>query len=240
MPFLHLFFLYHRYEVKGLENIPPRGAAILAVNHSFATYDGILLGAKIYLETGRTPCGLADNKLFCAPAVADTSRKLRLAPANHANGEKLLRQGELLMLAPGGMREAIRPTRTESFRVRWDHRLGFIRLSLHTQAPIILAGCPNSDLLYDVIPTYLTKLIYKKLKLPFVLLKGLGGGLIPRPIKLTHWVSLPFYPPARPTDPEEEEKVVREFHEHIVGSMQKILWEGKEEASMWNQFWASR
>ncbi len=240
MPVFHLLFLYHQYEAKGLQHIPQRGGAILAVNHSFATYDGFLLGVKLYLETGRTPCGLVDNKLFCAPFIADTSRQFRLSPANHANGERLLRQGELLMVAPGGMREAIRPTRTESFRVRWDKRIGFVRLAVNAQVPIILAGCPNSDLLYDVIPTYLTKLFYKKLKLPFVLLKGLGGGLIPRPIKLTHWVSPPFYPPPRPDNLEEEDQVVHQFHEKIISSMQELMWQGREDGASWNHFWADR
>jgi 1-acyl-sn-glycerol-3-phosphate acyltransferase len=38
---------YHRHELVGFENIPRTGPALIACNHSFATYDGWLMGIAL-------------------------------------------------------------------------------------------------------------------------------------------------------------------------------------------------
>ena len=43
---------YHEYRVEGLEHIPAHGRAILAMSHSLATYDSLLLGLTIYERLG--------------------------------------------------------------------------------------------------------------------------------------------------------------------------------------------
>lgn len=222
LPFFHLAFKYHSYKVKGMDSVPRTGPAILVVNHSFATYDGVLLGGSIYLQTGRSPCGLGDRQLFRFPGIKELCRKLRIVEGNPSNAERLLKENELVMLAPGGMREALRSTLSESFQVRWQNRLGFARLAVKTQVPVILAACPSADKIYDIYPNLFTKLIYKKFKLPFVFLKGLGPSTIPKPVKLTHYLSSPLIPPVvhHPADFESE---VKSFHHRIMQEMERLM-----------------
>ena len=45
---------YHKHRVIGLKNIPKKGAAIIACNHSLATYDMMLLMSAIVTKLNAT------------------------------------------------------------------------------------------------------------------------------------------------------------------------------------------
>lgn len=211
---------YHRYELFGSENIPTDGPAIIAASHSLATYDGLLMCLTIWEETGRLPVALGDNLLFKIPGLRELVAVLGIYPASPANGEHLLRDGHLLSLAPGGMREALRPS-SERYRVRWDKRRGFVRLSIRTGAPIILAACPAADDLYTVYESPLTKMGYRSLKVPLPLARGVGPTILPRPVHLVHVLHEPIAPP--PFQPERFSEQVEEHHAHLVTQMQRLM-----------------
>jgi 1-acyl-sn-glycerol-3-phosphate acyltransferase len=212
--------LYHRHSVVGLDNIPRSGPAIMALNHSFATYDGFLLGMAIYQHTRRLPAGLGDKLIFKIPGLAYFAETVGIHPANHENGAYLLDIGRLLAVAPGGMREALRPS-SQRYQIRWDKRKGFIKLSIRSGAPIILAACPAADDLYSVYEWSGTKIGYKQLKVPVPLFRGLGLSLIPKPVKLTHAISPALWPPAYDKDHFDEQ--VDEFHRTVVDTMTRLM-----------------
>ncbi len=58
---------YHRHEVWGMGHIPTEGPALIATNHSLATYDGFMLGSAVLEKTGRLVKGLGDRLLFELP-----------------------------------------------------------------------------------------------------------------------------------------------------------------------------
>lgn len=206
---------YHRYEIHGLDRIPARGRAILVVNHSFATYDAILLGAAIMKHVRRDVVGLADRQLFRYPRVAGWMRRLGLVEASPASAEAALREGRIVCVAPGGMREALRPS-TQGRRVLWHKRRGFVELAVRTHSPVILAACPAADDLFEVRPTFLTKLLYKKAHLPFAIIRGWGPTPLPRPVQLVHYVSKPMLPP-------RGDDAVERFHARLTRTMSKML-----------------
>lgn len=212
---------YHDHEALGLENIPNNGGFLLVVNHSLATYDGLLLGLAIHEFTGRGLTALGDDRLFKTPVLAKLVRKCGIVPASPENGLKLLAKGHAVAVAPGGMREALRPTTTESYTIRWEHRRGFVRLALRAQVPIVLAACPAADELYDVYENPLTKLAYKKLHLPLPMMSGLAGTLMPRPVKLLHVVGAPLKPPALEEGAFKAQ--VDTWHAHICEQMQHLM-----------------
>lgn len=214
----------HRHRVEGLEKLPTEGGYLLATNHSFATYDAFLLGLAFFHHTGRHPTGLADDLLFKIPLLRDYARSLMLAPASPENGEALLREGHVIFLAPGGMREALRPP-TERHQVRWQTRKGFVRLALRAQVPIVLAACPAADELFDTYPNKLTAWAYKTLKLPLMPVRGFGPTLLPRPLQLTHYVDDPIVPPplAGESAGPEFETQVDELHAEAVARMQALM-----------------
>ena len=182
-------------EVVGLDRIAPKSPALLAINHSLATYDTLLLCGVIIERLGRVPSGLGDRLIFKTPRLRRIATAAGIVEATHENGAELLRRNRLVIVAPGGMREALRQS-DERYRVRWDRRKGFVRLALRTGAPIQLVACPNADRMYRVYESDLTKLVYKRLRAPVPLIRGWGPTLIPRPVKLLHLIGERMQPEA--------------------------------------------
>ena len=221
-PILKALRYYHNHEVLGLEHIPEQGKAIIACNHSLATYDIALLFVEIYDRLGRIPRPLADHLFFKIPYLGEFIEELGAVDGFRNNALKLLQNNELIGVAPGGMREALRPS-SERYQILWEKRKGFIELSLETGAPIILAVCPKADDLYDVYESPLTEWMYKKFKLPLFLARGVGFSPIPRKVKLVHHLSQPIFPPKKKEDPETYKRQVRRFHKKILKCTQDLI-----------------
>ena len=216
---LQIFRIYHRYEVVGMDKFPSDGGVLLVTNHSLATYDGFLLGLEILDKKKRLSRGLGDDLLFKIPFIKDWSMDLGIVPASMLNAKKLLKEGEVLGVAPGGMREALRPSK-ERYQLKWHRRKGFIRLAIEMQVPIVLAACPSSDRIFKVYESFLTAFAYNKFKIPLPLFKGYGLSYFPRPVKLTHYLSGPIYPPEVSTNIDEH---VESFHRLIVKEMEILM-----------------
>lgn len=212
---------YHRYEVHGLENVPKEGAALIPCSHSLATYDSILLGAAIFLGTGRYPAGLADRRVFQTPGLAKIFDKLGAVEGTPDAGLRFLQSGHLLMLAPGGMREALRPS-NRRYQVSWENRLGFARLAIRAQAPVILAACPASDDIFTLYDNPITPWVYRRFKWPLPFFRGLGLTWVPRPVKLVHYLSAPIPPPPF-EGPEPDEAVVKKFQARLTREMSRLM-----------------
>jgi 1-acyl-sn-glycerol-3-phosphate acyltransferase len=225
LPVVNALRTYHRHEVHGLENIPKRGPVIVACNHSLATYDMLMLMAAVYCYNGRIPRSLIDRAFYVFPGLGEIMEKLGGIVGSQEAASSLLGNGEIIYLAPGGMRESLRPY-TERYQILWNRRRGFARLSLETGAPIVLAACPRADDIYKVYDNSLTKLVYKKLRLPFFLARGLGPTAIPRPVKLEHFLSQPIYPPKASEDPASFKRQLYNYHKKLMEKMNAMIAEG--------------
>lgn len=221
-PLMDALMRYHQHAVFGLENVPDEGPALMVINHSLATYDGLMLSTAIYRATGRMPTGLGDNKLFTVPGFAGLVRRAGIRPAGHRAGEALLDEGHIVGVAPGGMREALRPS-DERYALRWQTRKGFIRLALRTGTPIMLAACPAADDLYTVYPSALTAQIYRRFRAPLPIVRGWGPTLLPRPVRLVHLIGAPIAPPPLERDIDAFEAQVDRFHTEIVDQMRQLM-----------------
>lgn len=215
---------YHDHQVVGIERVPRTGPVLMAMNHSLATYDGLLLSLVLVEQAGRVPQALGDDLIFKTPRLRRIARKAGVVPASPDNGRELLRRGALVLVAPGGMREALRPGE-ERYGIKWERRKGFVRLALATGAPIQLAACPDADRLYHVYESKLTKAVYKTLKVPVPVVRGWGPTLIPRPVRLTHVLSEPLAPPA--LEPDRFEEQVDDWHAAIRARMAALMAEAR-------------
>lgn len=224
-PFLLLGRRWHDHEVVGLDRIAPKSPALLAINHSLATYDTLLLCGVIIERLGRVPSGLGDRLIFKTPRLRRIATAAGIVEATHENGAELLRRNRLVIVAPGGMREALRQS-DERYRVRWDRRKGFVRLALRTGAPIQLVACPNADRMYRVYESDLTKLVYKRLRAPVPLIRGWGPTLIPRPVKLLHLIGERMQPEA--LDEARFEEQVDDWHATVQKRMEALMLEARE------------
>jgi 1-acyl-sn-glycerol-3-phosphate acyltransferase len=219
---------YHQHQVIGLDNIPRDRGVIVAVNHSLATYDITLLMAAMYSERGIIARPLVDRLFFRVPVVGKIAKNYFGAVEGSPDAaEKLLREGEVITVAPGGMREALRPS-SERYQIHWSHRLGFARLAMKTQSPIVLAACPKADDLYDVYPSHLTAWFYQTYRVPVFLARGLGISPLPRPVKLTHYLSQPIKPPRWVDDETEREHRLKKFHAELCTQMEQLLKKAQE------------
>ncbi len=226
--FLPLIRGYFRYEVIGLENVPPRGRAVLVGNHGILPVDALLLHYAIKESLGRWPRGLTDRRIFRIPFLRQIFMDLGIVLAHPETGQALLEREEIVTIMPGGSREAFKPSR-ERYRLMWKRRKGFVRLAIQTGSPIIPAVCIGNDDLYHVfLDGYeLSERIYgKDVLLPISLPIGLGP--LPLPAKLTHYVGKPIRFRYRPEDAEDPKKVDR-LHRRVVRAMQELLQRGLEE-----------
>jgi 1-acyl-sn-glycerol-3-phosphate acyltransferase len=143
---------------------------------------------------------------------------------NPDHAKELLADGNIVAVAPGGMQEALRPS-SERYQVRWRKRRGFARIAIEAQVPVVLAACPRADDLYDIYANPVTKLIYDKLRMPLPLVRGIGPTILPRPVKLVHYISEPIKPPKLDTNPDVNEKRLDAFHLKLTKRMQQLIGE---------------
>lgn len=211
---------YHRHRVEGLEHLPRTGGVLLVLHHTLATYDAFLLGLALYNETGRLPAALGDDLIFKTPGLKDWARDGGVRPASPGAGRDLLAQGHLVGVAPGGMAECLRPS-TERYQHRWQSRQGFCRLALRAGVPMVLAACPAADDLFQIRASRVTRRVYRHLKAPLPIFRGIGPTWLPRPVQLTHYVSEPLVPPV--WDEASEDAQVDALHAAAMAVMDGLL-----------------
>ena len=216
---------YHRHRVVGIKSIPKKGPAIIACNHSLATYDIMLLMSAIVTKTKRYPRSLIDRAFYKVPYLSTIMENFGGIQGNHENAHQILEQGELLYLAPGGMKESLKP-HNEKYTIQWSSRKGFAKLAIDTQTPIILAACPRADDIYKVYESKISKLIYENFKMPFFLASGLRGTPLPKPIQLSHYLSELIQPPRKPRSKARYDQIVKEFHEVLEEKMKDLMSQG--------------
>jgi len=129
---------YFRGEVRGLENIPEEGSALLVGNHSGGTLiaDTFVLACAFYEHFGpdRRFHQLAHDIAARMPGLG--IRQWGTVAANHDNARKAFELGAPVLVYPGGDHESFRPS-WESDKVDFGGRKGFIKLALEQNVPII-------------------------------------------------------------------------------------------------------
>lgn len=216
---------YHQYTVHGFENIPARGPAMIAGNHSFAMYDSFMVALPILDRLQRHVYGLADHLIFKLPAIGRIFRDTGFVPGTRDAAIDFIKQGNMVGCMPGGMREALRGP-DEKYRVDWRGRRGFVWVAMRSGAPIILVASPRGDDIFDVRPTRFTKWAMEHLHVPVALISGRGGMPLPKPVRLTQLVSEPLVADVAPD--QVTDKDVAAMHERVVERMQRLMQEALE------------
>jgi len=216
---------YFRYRISGLEHIPASGPALLVLNHGPVPLDAPLLGAAIYERFGRLPRALTDHLVFKTPGMREVFMAVGAVDGRHDTAETLLEAGNLVIVMPGGAPEAFKPS-SRAYELYWRQRLGFARLAIRQQVPVIPAACVGIDELYTV-PWDMFEAGRKLLgvrSLPLGVLWGRGPG-IPRRVPLTHWIGEPMLPPA-PAEAADDLDVVTAFRDAVTERMESLLGQG--------------
>lgn len=138
-----------RVEVIGLDRLP-RGRALLVANHAFGFWDLAFAVARIRRETGRTVWCLGEHLWWKVPVVRRLAHAAGVVDGTPENADAVLAEDELLLVLPGGLREAMKP-RELRYRLLWGRRYGFVRAALRNRAPIVPLACIGGDEIFDLV-----------------------------------------------------------------------------------------
>lgn len=131
-----------RFKIRGAENVPRHGPAILVANHR-SYFDPLAIG-YLLARVGRPVRFLGKREVFDAPVVGDVVSALGGIPVDRGTGsdaplqaaEEALAAGELVAIMPQGTI----PRGPAFFDTELHGRWGAARLAAATGAPIIPVG----------------------------------------------------------------------------------------------------
>ncbi len=238
-PLLERYVAWFRPEVRGFERLPEHGPFLVVGNHSGGQMppDIPVLLTAWWRERGEAePIYALFHSFFLGlPGVGPIMAKAGAIEAGPAAAEEVLRAGAILLDYPGGDHEVFRTWRDRN-RIDFGDRLGFVRLALRTQVPVVPAVSVGAHETLVVLTRgeRLARLLhYDKLfrvkVMPFVLGPPFGvvpGGIptFPLPAKITVELLAPIdwstrYGPEAASDDD----VVRACFDEITGVMQTAL-----------------
>ena len=194
---------WFRLEVRGIENIPTEGGALLVANHSGTVpIDGIITGYAVKKYSGRNLRPLGADLVFALPFVGQMARKVGATLACTADAERLLTNGELAGVWPEGFKGIGKPF-AERYKLQRFGRGGFVSSAMRAQVPIVPVSIVGAEEIYPLVgnvPSLARLLGIPYLPItPFFPLLG-PLGMIPLPSK---WI-IEFGEPIR-TDAYEPE-----------------------------------
>lgn len=206
---------YFRLEIEGMENIPKRGAGVIAPNHSgFSGFDALLLSHSIHTAIKRIPRVLTHQFWFLTKTTSIPAQKLGFIEATYENGVQLLKKNNLVVIFPEGEHGNFKPS-SEMYRLQ-EFKRGFVRMAVATQAPIIpvlIIGAEESHI-------NLSQLKFTKYLRGTVL--PLPLNIIPLPVKWKIKILPPIYLPYKPSSVEDSE-LMNEIAQEIQEQMQDKL-----------------
>lgn len=215
-----LYRAYFRVITRGIEHIPD-GRALLIANHSGQIpLDGLMIATSQVLDRDppKMTRAMVEKWVPTLPFVSMLFSRGGQVVGTPANARLLLERGEQIMAFPEGAR-GISKTWNKRYQLE-EFGLGFMRLALQTQTPIVPIGVVGAE---EQIPT-----LYNARKLAKVL------GLPSLPIALTPLVPLPVryriyfgQPLTFQGDPDDEDRVIRAKVHVVRRHIEDLIAEGR-------------
>ena len=187
---------WFRLEVRGLENIPAEGGALVVSNHSGTVpVDGLMTMLAVHDHAGRFLRPLGADLVFKLPVVSSLARKGGATLACSEDAERMLRDGELVGVWPEGFKGIGKPF-SERYKLQRFGRGGFVSAALRTGVPIIPLSVVGAEEIYPLVGNVPS--LARLLGVPYIpitpFFPWLGPlGLVPLPSK---WI-LEFGEPIR-------------------------------------------
>jgi 1-acyl-sn-glycerol-3-phosphate acyltransferase len=181
---------YFRIEVRGIENVPLKGGALIVANHSGTIpVDSAMTHVALHDHhpAQRHLRMLAADLVFTTPLLAATARKSGATLACNEDAERLLRTGELVGVWPEGFKGIGKPF-SERYKLQRFGRGGFVLAALRSGVPIVPCSIVGAEEIYPLVGN--VPALARALGLPYIPITPffplLGPlGLIPLPSK---WV----------------------------------------------------
>jgi 1-acyl-sn-glycerol-3-phosphate acyltransferase len=177
---------WFRIEVRGLENIPAEGGALVVSNHSGTLpVDGLMTMVMLHDHAGRSLRPLGADLVFRLPFIGSVARKGGVTLACTEDAERLLRNGELVGVWPEGFKGIGKPY-SDRYKLQRFGRGGFVSAALRTGVPIVPLSVVGAEEIYPLVGN--VPALAKVLGVPYLPITPffplLGPlGLIPLPSK---------------------------------------------------------
>ena len=142
---------WFRVEVRGAENLPADGSALLVSNHAGTLpIDGMILQTVVYDEIGRHVRMLGADLIFKTPYSHDLARKTGSTLACQEDAERLLASNQLVAVFPEGFKGLGKPY-ADRYKLQRFGRGGFVSAALRAQVPIIPTAIVGSEEIFPLI-----------------------------------------------------------------------------------------
>lgn len=189
-------WIWHGYEVCGLENLPKEGPALVVYYHGAIPVDYYYLNSRFWIYSKRLMRTIAAQFLFKTPGLRILMDVIKATPGTVKQVSEYLLEGEIISVAPGGIREA--QFSNEYYELVWNNRVGFAKAAILGKAPIIPVFTQNIREAYRTAPFFrgTFRWIYEKTRLPLL---PIYGGF---PVKLKTIIGKPILYDPR-ASPEE-------------------------------------
>jgi 1-acyl-sn-glycerol-3-phosphate acyltransferase len=130
---------WFRPDIRGLDRVPRQGPVLIVGNHTGGANSPEVLISQLafsaYFGVERPHYQLAHRMVLNSP-VGSVVRRFGTVEADPANAEAALDAGAMVTVFPGGDYEVFRPS-WESAKVDFGGRMGFLRLALRKNVPIV-------------------------------------------------------------------------------------------------------
>ncbi|HLS41107.1 MAG TPA: lysophospholipid acyltransferase family protein [Ornithinicoccus sp.] len=225
-----LYRTWFRVEVRGIENIPATGGALVVANHSGTiALDSLMTQLAVHDEhpAHRHLRMLGADLVFSLPVVGPLARKAGTTLAANSDAERLLGSGELVGVWPEGFKGVGKPFK-DRYRLQRFGRGGFVAAALRARVPIIPCSIVGAEEIYPMIGNAGT--LARLVGLPYLPITPtfpwLGPlGLVPLPSK---WL-IEFGEPIRTDDrgpaAADDPAVVFELTDRVRETIQHTLFE---------------
>ena len=224
-----LYKSWFRVEVRGIENIPSSGGALVVSNHSgTVALDSLMAQVAVHDEhpAHRHLRMLGADLVFRTPIIGEVARKSGSTLAANPDAERLLASGELAGVWPEGFKGVGKPF-SERYKLRRFGRGGFVAAALRTGAPIVPCSIVGAEEIYPMIGNLktLARLIgapYIPVTPTFPLLGPLG--LIPLPSKWIIEFGAPVDTAVLGPHAAEDPMVVFDLTDQVRETIQQTLY----------------
>jgi 1-acyl-sn-glycerol-3-phosphate acyltransferase len=227
-----LFDSYFRVEVKGMENIPARGGALVVANHSGTLpMDALMMQVAVHDHhpADRHLRLLAADLVFVMPLVNELARKAGHTLACTEDAELLLGRGEVVGVMPEGFKGLGKPF-SDRYKLQRFGRGGFVATALKTRVPIVPCSIVGAEEIYPMVGN--AKTVARLLGFPYFPITPtfpwLGPlGMVPLPTKWTIQFGEPIptkqYSPEAAEDPMLVFNLTDQVRETIQHTLYKLL-----------------
>ena len=228
---------WFRIEVRGIENLPAEGGALVVSNHSGTIpVDSLMTMWTVHEHTGRFLRPLGADLVFRLPFVSSLARKGGATLACTEDAERMLSGGELVGVWPEGFKGIGKPF-TERYKLQRFGRGGFVAAAVRTGVPIVPLSVVGAEEIFPLVGNLPS--LARLLGLPYVpitpLFPWLGPlGMVPLPSKWLMEFGEPIrtdeYDSGAADDPMLVFNVTDQVRETIQHSLYALL---MERSSVW-------